>query len=76
MHAISASRCVSRSATVVSDAPTDDDRLFAHECSSQAVEFHETPLRWPGAGKVLKRELREPFWKGMIHLVQYGDFNW
>jgi long-chain acyl-CoA synthetase len=29
----------------------------------RSVDFRDTPLPLSGAAKVLKRELREPFWK-------------
>ena len=30
----------------------------------RSVEVRETPLPLSGAGKILKRELRKPFWEG------------
>ena len=38
----------------------DADRPY--KCP-RSVEFRETPLPMSGAGKILKRELRKPFWK-------------
>ncbi|TWT10812.1 long-chain fatty acid--CoA ligase [Reyranella sp. CPCC 100927] len=38
-------------------------QIAGYKCP-RSVEFRETPLPLSGAGKVLKRELREPFWKG------------
>ncbi len=32
----------------------------------RSVEFRDTSLPLSGAGKVLKRDLREPFWKGYV----------
>jgi long-chain acyl-CoA synthetase len=46
------------------------DAVIAHCCTQiagykcpRSVEFRDTPLPLSGAGKVLKRELREAFWK-------------
>ena len=38
--------------------------LIAHYKCPRSVEVRETPLPLSGAGKILKRELRKPFWKG------------
>jgi len=38
-------------------------QIAGYKCP-RSVEFRDTPLPLSGAGKVLKRELREPFWKG------------
>jgi len=37
-------------------------RIAGYKCP-RSVEFRDTPLPLSGAGKVLKRELREAFWK-------------
>jgi long-chain acyl-CoA synthetase len=52
------------------------DEVLAH-CRTQiagykcprSVELRDTPLPLSGAGKVLKRELREPYWKGLTKAV-------
>jgi long-chain acyl-CoA synthetase len=52
------------------------DDILAH-CRTQiagykcprSVDFRDTPLPLSGAGKVLKRELREPYWKGFTKAV-------
>jgi len=36
-------------------------QIAGYKCP-RSVEFRDTPLPLSGAGKVLKRELREPFW--------------
>ncbi|TXL81631.1 long-chain fatty acid--CoA ligase [Vineibacter terrae] len=38
-------------------------QIAGYKCP-RSVEFRDTSLPLSGAGKVLKRELREPFWKG------------
>jgi long-chain acyl-CoA synthetase len=38
-------------------------QIAGYKCP-RSVEFRDSPLPLSGAGKVLKRELREPFWKG------------
>jgi long-chain acyl-CoA synthetase len=38
-------------------------QIAGYKCPS-SVEFRDTPLPLSGAGKILKRELREPFWRG------------
>jgi long-chain acyl-CoA synthetase len=38
-------------------------RIADYKCP-RSVEFRDTSLPLSGVGKVLKRELREPFWKG------------
>ncbi len=38
-------------------------QLAGYKCP-RSFEFRNTPLPLSGPGKVLKRELREPFWKG------------
>ena len=35
----------------------------------RSVDFRDTPLPLSGAGKVLKRELREPYWKNLTEAV-------
>src|SRR5262249_16332298 len=35
----------------------------------KAIDFRSEPLLKPGAGKVLKRELRAPFWEGRESMV-------
>ena len=37
-------------------------QIAGYKCP-RSVEFRDTPLPLSGARKVLKRELREPFWK-------------
>jgi long-chain acyl-CoA synthetase len=37
-------------------------QIAGYKCP-RSVEFRDTPLPLSGAAKVLKRELREPFWK-------------
>jgi long-chain acyl-CoA synthetase len=37
-------------------------QIAGYKCP-RSVEFRNTPLPLSGAGKVLKRELRQPFWK-------------
>jgi long-chain acyl-CoA synthetase len=54
----------------------DADRVLAH-CREQiagykcprSVDFRDAPLPLSGAGKILKRELREPYWKGYTKAV-------
>ena len=38
-------------------------RIAGYKCP-RSVDFRDTPLPLSGAGKVLKRELREPYWQG------------
>ncbi|UYN93091.1 MAG: long-chain fatty acid--CoA ligase [Enhydrobacter sp.] len=38
-------------------------QIAGYKCP-RSVEFRDAPLPLSGAGKVLKRELREPYWKG------------
>ena len=38
-------------------------RIAGYKCP-RSVDFRDTPLPLSGAGKVLKRELREPYWEG------------
>jgi len=42
--------------------------IAGYKCP-KSVDFRGTPLPLSGAGKVLKRELREPFWKGYTKAV-------
>jgi long-chain acyl-CoA synthetase len=37
--------------------------IAGYECP-RSIEFRETPLPLSGAGKILKRELRAPYWEG------------
>ena len=53
---------------VIADCST---QLAGYKCP-RSVEFRDTSLPLSGVGKVLKRELREPFWKadqkaGVLH---------
>jgi len=43
-------------------------RIAGYKCP-RSVEFRDTPLPLSGAGKVLKRELREPYWQGLTRGV-------
>jgi long-chain acyl-CoA synthetase len=53
-----------------------EDEVMAH-CHEQiagykcpkSVDFRNSPLPLSGAGKILKRELREPYWKGYTKAV-------
>jgi len=38
--------------------------LIANYKCPRSIEFVEEPLPLSGAGKILKTELRKPFWKG------------
>jgi long-chain acyl-CoA synthetase len=38
-------------------------QIAGYKCP-RSVEFRDAPLPLSGAGKILKRELREPFWRG------------
>ncbi|WP_421998387.1 acyl-CoA synthetase [Reyranella sp.] len=51
-------------ATLTADAVTAHCRhhIAGYKCP-RSVEFRDTPLPLSGAGKVLKRELRAPYWK-------------
>lgn len=42
--------------------------IAGYKCP-RSVDFRDTPLPLSGAGKVLKRELREPYWKGFTKAV-------
>ena len=58
------------------DRTLSDEEVLAH-CRTQiagykcprSVEFRNTPLPLSGAGKVLKRDLREPYWQGFTKAV-------
>jgi long-chain acyl-CoA synthetase len=39
------------------------ETIAGYKCP-KSISFREQPLPLSGAGKVLKTELREPFWKG------------
>jgi long-chain acyl-CoA synthetase len=63
-------------AVVVTRQPVEADVLIAHCRSAIAgykvpkqIELRIEPLPKSGAGKVLKRELRAPFWVGRDGLV-------
>ena len=43
-------------------------RIAGYKCP-RSVDFRATPLPLSGAGKILKRELREPYWKGFTKAV-------
>jgi long-chain acyl-CoA synthetase len=63
-------------AVVVPRAPVTTDELMAH-CRAaiagykvpKAIDLRAEPLPKSGAGKVLKRELRAPFWAGRESMV-------
>jgi len=42
--------------------------IAGYKCP-RSVDFRDTPLPLSGAGKVLKRDLREPFWRGYSKAV-------
>jgi len=44
------------------------EQIAGYKCP-RSVDFRTTPLPLSGAGKILKRELREPYWKGYIKAV-------
>ena len=44
------------------------EQIAGYKCP-RSVDFRDTPLPLSGAGKVLKRELREPYWKGFTKAV-------
>jgi long-chain acyl-CoA synthetase len=58
-------------AVVVARAPVDPDELHAH-CRAliagyklpKVIEIRTEPLPKSGAGKILKRELRDQYWAG------------
>ena len=43
-------------------------QIAGYKCP-KSVDFRVTPLPLSGAGKILKRELREPYWKGLAKAV-------
>jgi len=56
-------------------APTEDeiiahcrDRIASFKCP-RSVSFRAEPLPLSGAGKILKTELRTPFWEGRTRNV-------
>jgi long-chain acyl-CoA synthetase len=44
------------------------EQIAGYKCP-RSIEFRDKPLPLSGAGKVLKRELREPYWKGHTKAV-------
>ncbi len=44
------------------------EQIAGYKCP-RSVDFRDTPLPLSGAGKVLKRDLREPYWKGFTKAV-------
>ena len=44
------------------------NQIAGYKCP-RSVDFRDSPLPLSGAGKVLKRELREPYWKGFTKAV-------
>jgi long-chain acyl-CoA synthetase len=44
------------------------NHIAGYKCP-RSIDFRDTPLPLSGAGKVLKRELREPYWKGFTKAV-------
>jgi long-chain acyl-CoA synthetase len=44
------------------------NQIAGYKCP-RSVDFRDSPLPLSGAGKVLKRELREPFWQGFTRGV-------
>jgi long-chain acyl-CoA synthetase len=42
--------------------------IAGYKCP-RSVDFRDSPLPLSGAGKILKRELREPYWKGLAKAV-------
>jgi long-chain acyl-CoA synthetase len=43
-------------------------QIAGYKCP-RSIDFRDMPLPLSGAGKVLKRELREPYWKGFTKAV-------
>jgi acyl-coenzyme A synthetase/AMP-(fatty) acid ligase len=46
------------------------ERIAGYKCP-RGVEIRREPLPMSGAGKILKRELRAPFWEGKTRQVNY-----
>jgi long-chain acyl-CoA synthetase len=44
------------------------ERIGGYKCP-RSVDVRTEPLPMSGAGKILKRELREPYWKGYTKAV-------
>ncbi len=44
------------------------EQIAGYKCP-KSVDFRDAPLPLSGAGKILKRELREPYWKGYTKAV-------
>ena len=44
-------------------------QAIAHYKCPRSIEFRSEPFPLSGAGKVLKRELRAPYWKGRARQV-------
>ena len=44
------------------------EQIASYKCP-RSVDFREDPLPLSGAGKTLKRELREPYWQGFDKAV-------
>ena len=44
------------------------NQIAGYKCP-RSVDFRDTPLPLSGAGKVLKRDLREPYWQGFTRGV-------
>ena len=44
------------------------DQIAGYKCP-KSIDFRDAPMPLSGAGKVLKRELREPYWKGYTKAV-------
>ena len=44
------------------------EQIAGYKCP-KSVDFRDKPLPLSGAGKILKRDLREPYWKGFTKAV-------
>ena len=44
------------------------EQIAGYKCP-KSVDFRDTPMPLSGAGKILKRELREPYWEGYAKAV-------
>ncbi len=57
-------------ANLTADGVMDHCRIqiAGYKCP-RSVDFRDTPLPLSGAGKILKRELREPYWQGYTKAV-------